>query len=49
MKVGRIYLTRIPVAVILDNFAVGESIPAILKSYPTLKATDIQAALAYAV
>ena len=40
--------TRIPVAVILDNLAAGESIPAMLRSYPTLQAADIQAALAYA-
>lgn len=36
------------VSVILDNFAAGESVEAILKSYPTLKHEDIQAALVYA-
>lgn len=40
--------TRIPVAVILDNLAAGEPIPAILRSYPALQTADIQAALAYA-
>ena len=40
--------TRIPVTVILDNLAAGESISVILRSYPTLQAADIQAALAYA-
>jgi uncharacterized protein (DUF433 family) len=47
---GRVCIkgTRIPVAVILDNLAAGESVPALLGSYPTLQAADIQAALAYA-
>ncbi len=40
--------TRIMVSVILDNLAAGESPEAILRSYPTLKAEDIQAALWYA-
>ncbi|PZN85926.1 MAG: hypothetical protein DM484_01195 [Candidatus Methylumidiphilus alinenensis] len=40
--------TRIPVAVILDNLAAGETIPTILRSYPTLQSVDIQTALAYA-
>ena len=40
--------TRIPVTVILDNLADGKPVPAILRSYPTLQAVDIQAALAYA-
>ena len=40
--------TRIMVSVVLDNLATGESVEAILRSYPTLKADDIQAALAYA-
>ena len=39
---------RIMVSVILDNLAAGQSLDAILHSYPTLKASDIQAALAYA-
>jgi uncharacterized protein (DUF433 family) len=40
--------TRIMVSVILDNLAAGESVEAILRSYPTLKAEDVQAALWYA-
>jgi uncharacterized protein (DUF433 family) len=40
--------TRIMVSVVLDNLAAGESVETILKSYPTLKAEDIQAALWYA-
>ncbi|MBI2923587.1 MAG: DUF433 domain-containing protein [Planctomycetes bacterium] len=40
--------TRIPVSVVLDNLAAGETREAILHSYPALKAEDIQAALEYA-
>lgn len=40
--------TRIMVSIILDNLAAGESVDSILRSYPTLKAEDIQAALWYA-
>lgn len=40
--------TRIPVSVILDNLAAGEPQEAILRSYPSLKPDDIQAALEYA-
>lgn len=40
--------TRIMVSVILDNLAAGVPTEAILRSYPTLKADDIQATLAYA-
>ena len=40
--------TRIMVSVILDNLAGGVAPEAILRSYPTLKPDDIQAALAYA-
>jgi uncharacterized protein (DUF433 family) len=40
--------TRILVSVILDNLAGGISQDAILRSYPTLKPEDIQAALSYA-
>jgi uncharacterized protein (DUF433 family) len=40
--------TRIMVSVILDNLAAGESADSILRSYPTLKAKDIQAAQWYA-
>ena len=40
--------TRIMVSVILDNLAAGISQDEILKSYPSLKPEDIQAAIAYA-
>lgn len=40
--------TRIMVSIILDNLAAGESRDSVLRSYPTLKAEDIQAALWYA-
>jgi uncharacterized protein (DUF433 family) len=40
--------TRIMVSVVLDNLAAGEPVDVILKSYPTLKPEDIQAALWYA-
>jgi uncharacterized protein (DUF433 family) len=40
--------TRIMVSIILDNLAAGEPVDVILKSYPTLKAEDVQAALGYA-
>jgi uncharacterized protein (DUF433 family) len=36
------------VSVFLHNLAAGEPVDAILKSYPTLKAEDVQAALLYA-
>jgi uncharacterized protein (DUF433 family) len=37
--------TRIMVAVVLDNLAAGIGIDELLRSYPTLSAEDIQAAL----
>lgn len=40
--------TRIPVSVILDQIASGESWDSIIKGYPELKKEDIQAALLYA-
>ena len=40
--------TRVMVSVILDNLAVGETVATILRSYPTLQAEDIQAALSCA-
>ena len=40
--------TRIQVSVVLDNLAEGLSTDEILRSYPSLKPEDIQAALAYA-
>jgi len=42
------YRTRIPVSVILDNLAEGMNRDEILKSYPSLNPSDIDAALAYA-
>ena len=40
--------TRIPVSVVLDNLAAGETPEAILDEYPTLKAEHIPAAIGYA-
>jgi len=40
--------TRIMVSIILDNLADGESNENIIKSYPSLKKEDIQAAISYA-
>jgi len=40
--------TRIPVSVILDNLASGLDMNEILKSYPSLTADDVRAAIAYA-
>lgn len=40
--------TRIPVSVILDNLAAGETVATILAEYPALKAEHVSAALAYA-
>jgi uncharacterized protein (DUF433 family) len=40
--------TRVLVAVVLDNLALGLSMEEILRSYPSLAADDIQAAVAYA-
>jgi len=40
--------TRIMVSVVLDNVAAGVSTDELLKSYPTLSADDVQAALEYA-
>ena len=40
--------TRVMVSVILDNLADGVSEAEILKSYPSLKAEDIKAAISYA-
>ena len=40
--------TRIMVSVVLDNLAAGLSAKEIQKSYPSLTAEDIQAAIAYA-
>lgn len=40
--------TRIPVSVVLDNLAAGESEERILEQYPSLRHEHIAAALAYA-
>ena len=40
--------TRIPVTVILDNFAEGSTREEILCSYPSLRTEHLDAALAYA-
>jgi len=40
--------TRIMVSVVLDNVAAGVSVDELLRSYPTLSAEDVQAALEYA-
>jgi len=40
--------TRVTVAVVLDNLAAGVPTDEILRSYPSLKAEDIRAAIAYA-
>ena len=40
--------TRVPVTVILDSLAEGSAKEEILRSYPSLKAEHIDAALAYA-
>ncbi|HEY9066042.1 MAG TPA: DUF433 domain-containing protein [Burkholderiaceae bacterium] len=40
--------TRIPVSVVLDNLAAGESTDAILAEYPTLQAEHVLAAIGYA-
>lgn len=40
--------TRIPVSVVLDQIASGESWDDIIRGYPELRKEDIQAALLYA-
>ena len=40
--------TRVPVSVVLDNLAAGESRERILANYPSLKPEHILAAIAYA-
>lgn len=39
--------TRVPVSVVLDNLAAGLTPDEILQSYPSLKADDVSAAVAY--
>jgi uncharacterized protein (DUF433 family) len=40
--------TRIMVSLVLDNLAAGVTVDELLRSYPSLAATDVQAAIAYA-
>lgn len=40
--------TRVMAAVVLDNLAAGVGTDEILRSYPSLQAEDIRAAMAYA-
>jgi uncharacterized protein (DUF433 family) len=40
--------TRIMVSVILDNLAAGADVAEILRLYPSLRAEDVTAAIAYA-
>jgi uncharacterized protein (DUF433 family) len=40
--------TRIPVYIILDNLADGESVEAIIENYPSLRPEHMSAALAFA-
>jgi uncharacterized protein (DUF433 family) len=40
--------TRVTVSVVLDNLAAGVSKEEILKSYPSIKAEDVDACIAYA-
>jgi len=40
--------TRIPVSVVLDNLAEGETATTILEEYPTLKPEHVPAAIGYA-
>lgn len=40
--------TRIPVSVVLDNLAAGETPERILEQYPSLKTEHIAAAISYA-
>ena len=40
--------TRVPVYVVLDNLAAGETAETILDQYPSLRAEHIPAAIAYA-
>ena len=40
--------TRVPVSVVLDNLAAGETAASILAEYPTLRPEHIPAAIGYA-
>jgi len=40
--------TRIPVSVVLDNLAAGQTVAQLLVSYPSLTSEAVQASIAYA-
>ncbi len=40
--------TRVTVSVVLDNLAAGFAVDELLRSYPSLSAEDVRAAMAYA-
>jgi uncharacterized protein (DUF433 family) len=40
--------TRVPVTVILDNLAVGQTLEQIVMSYPSLSVDDVRASLSFA-
>ncbi len=40
--------TRVPVSVVLDNLAAGETVDTIVDQYPTLRPEHIPAAIGYA-
>jgi len=40
--------TRIPVSVVLDNLAAGQSVEQLLESYPSITREAVQAAIGYA-
>jgi uncharacterized protein (DUF433 family) len=40
--------TRIPVSIVLDNLAAGQTAEAVVASYPSLSLEDIRAAMQYA-
>ena len=40
--------TRIPVSVVLDNLAAGQTLEQLLESYPSLTREAVQASIAYA-
>ena len=46
--IPRMHGTRVPVYVILDNLAAGESVETILAQYPSLRPEHVPAALAFA-
>ena len=40
--------TRVPVSVVLDNLAAGQSVEQLLESYPSITREAVQAAIGYA-